>query len=82
MLTRIQRWGNSQGVRLTRELLSDAGMEVGDGVDVRARDGVLVVTPVRRVRGRVDLAQLVREIPADYEPGEFGWGPPAGEEAW
>ncbi|MDZ4166613.1 MAG: AbrB/MazE/SpoVT family DNA-binding domain-containing protein [Coriobacteriia bacterium] len=82
MITKVQKWGNSQGLRLSRELLSDADIEVGDAVDVTVRDGVLVVTPVRRVRGRLDLGQLVREIPADYKPGELDWGPPAGGEVW
>ena len=82
MITKVQKWGNSQGLRLSKELLSDVEIDVGDAVDVAARDGVLVVTLVRRVRGGVDLQQLVREIPADYEPSELDWGPPIGKEVW
>jgi antitoxin component of MazEF toxin-antitoxin module len=63
-------------------LLSEARIEVGDAVDVSVQDGALVVMPARRVRGRVDLAELVREIPADYAPGELDWGPPTGREVW
>ena len=55
MITKIQKWGNSQGLRLSKELLSDAEIGVGDAVNVALRDGVLVVTPVRRVRGALDL---------------------------
>ncbi len=72
----------SRLVRLSKDLLCDADIEVGDSVSVTVRDGALVVTPVRRVRGRLDLGQLVREIPADYKPGELEWGPPAGREVW
>ncbi|MFA5844314.1 MAG: AbrB/MazE/SpoVT family DNA-binding domain-containing protein [Coriobacteriia bacterium] len=82
MITKVQKWGNSQGLRLSKEILSDVEIDVGDAVEVAARDGVLVVTPVRRVRGGVDLTQLVREIPADYEPAELDWGPPTGKEVW
>jgi len=82
MITKVQRWGNSQGLRLSKELLSDADIEVGDAVDVAVRDGALIVTPVRRVRGRLDLGELVRQIPGDYKPGELDWGPPAGQEVW
>lgn len=82
MITRVQKWGNSQGLRLTKDLLSDADIEVGDEVDITVREGALVVTPVRRVRGRLDLVQLVREIPADYRSGELDWGPPTGREVW
>ncbi len=82
VITKVQKWGNSQGLRLSKDLLCDADIEVGDPVDVVVHDGALVVTPVRRVRGRLDLGQLVREIPADYKPGELDWGPPTGREVW
>jgi len=82
MITKVQKWGNSQGLRLSKELLSDVEINVGDSVDVAVRDGVLVVTPARRVRGRLDLAQLVRRIPKGYKPKDLDWGPPVGREVW
>lgn len=82
MITKVQKWGNSQGVRLSKELLSDVEINVGDAVDVAVRDGALVVTPLRRVRGGHDLRKLVRRIPKDYKPEEFDWGYPVGREVW
>ena len=82
MITKVQKWGNSQGVRLNKGLLSDVEINVGDAVDVAARDGVLVVTPVRRVRGGHDLRELVRRIPKDYKSEEVDWGYPVGREVW
>ena len=83
MITKVQKWGNSQGLRLSKELLLDADIGVGDAVDVSVRDGVIVVVPARRVRGGLDLQKLVDAIPEDYEPGgELDWGPPAGREVW
>ena len=41
MVTKIQKWGNSQGLRLARQVLEDASISVGDDVDVvrtRRRD--------------------------------------------
>ena len=82
MITKVQKWGNSQGIRLSKELLSDVEINVGDAVDVAVRDGALVVTPVRRVRGGHDLRALVRRIPKDYKPEELDWGYPVGREVW
>ena len=82
MITKVQKWGNSQGVRLSKELLLDAEIDVGDAVDVAIRDGALVVTPVRRVRGGHDLRQLVSRIPKGYKPEQLDWGPPVGREVW
>lgn len=82
MITKVQKWGNSQGVCLSKEVLSHVEMKIGDAVEVAVRDGVVVVTPVHRVRGGVDLKQLVRAMPDDYEPSELDWGPPVGREVW
>jgi antitoxin MazE len=82
MITRIQKWGNSQGLRLSKSVLSDADIEVGDSVDVAVHKGALVVTPVRRVRGGHDLRTLVRRIPKGDTSVEYDWGAPAGREVW
>ena len=82
MITKVQKWGNSQGVRLSKQLLSGADIDVGDAVDIEVREGTLVVTPVRRVRGGHNLRALVRGIRDDYKPEDLDWGPPAGREVW
>lgn len=80
MPTKIQRWGNSQGLRIPKEVLSEARIEIGDEVEVRVVDGKIVVTPVRFVRGRLALADLVAAMPADGSVDEVDWGAPEGDE--
>ena len=82
MVTKVQSWGNSQGLRLSKQVLADAHVSVGDDVDVAVRDGVIVVTPVKRTREKVSLAKLVAQIPKDYKPEEADWGAPVGREVW
>jgi len=82
MVTKIQKWGNSQGLRIAREVLEEAHVSVGDEVEVSADDGVILVTPVKRVRGRYDLQDLLAQIPEDYKPEELSWGEPCGKETW
>jgi antitoxin MazE len=82
VVTKVQKWGNSQGLRLTKQVLEDAGILIGDEVDVAARDGVIVIAPVRRVRGKRSLRELVSKIPRDYKSSEVEWGNPVGKEAW
>ncbi len=82
MVTRIQKWGNSQGLRLARQVLEDAHISVGDEVDVTTRDGMIVIAPVRRIRGKQSLQELVSRIPKNCEPKEVDWGKPVGREVW
>ena len=81
-MTKIQKWGNSQGLRLARQVLEDAHLSVGDEVDVATREGMIVIASVRRIRGKQSLQELVSRIPEDYKPEETDWGKPAGREVW
>ena len=82
MLTKVKKWGNGQGLRLTKALLNEARIHVGDEVYLSVRSGRIVVEPVSRVRGRYDLETLLSEMPADYQPEQLDWGPPTGKEVW
>ncbi len=82
MLTKIQKWGNSQGGRIAKSLLLDAGLNVGDEVEIIVRKGSITISPVRRKRGRHNLEELVAKIPENYEPVEIDWGKPVGGETW
>jgi antitoxin MazE len=82
MLAKIQKWGNSQGIRLTKNLLTDAQLGVGDEVDIRVKDGLMIVTPAKKIRGKYSLKDLVERIPKNYQTGEVDWGGPVGKEVW
>jgi len=82
MVTKVQKWGNSQGLRLAKRILEEARIAVGDFVDVTTRDGVIIIAPVRRVRGKYSLQKLLSRIPKNYKAGEVDWGKPIGREVW
>jgi antitoxin MazE len=82
MVTKIQKWGNSQGLRLARQILEDACISVGDDVELTVREGMIVIVPIRRIRGRQSLKELVARIPKNYKSEEMDWGKPVGNEVW
>ena len=82
MLAKIQKWGNSQGLRLTKNLLADAQLGVGDQVDISVKDGIIIVAPDKKIRGKHSLKDLVARIPENYQSGEVEWGEPVGKEVW
>jgi antitoxin MazE len=81
-IQKIQKWGNSQGLRISKNLLSDAQLDVGDEVDIRVKEGIIIVAPAKRNRGRHNLKDLVARIPQSYQPGEVAWGEKVGKEDW
>ena len=83
MTTTLQKWGNSQGVRIPKALLDKVGLEVGAELEVEANGKGFVITPTRPVRGRYTSEQLVADMPdGDPQSTELDWGPPVGEEVW
>ena len=82
MVTKIQKWGNSQGLRFPKAILEELQIGSGDEVRLSVRAGRIIIEPVSRVRGRHDLRKLVAKIPKGYRARELDWGRPVGKEAW
>jgi antitoxin MazE len=82
MIAKIQKWGNSQGLRFPREILRQAHVDVGDNVDISVEKGGIIVKPISVRRGKYRIRQLLSSAPRDYHPREVDWGRPSGKEAW
>ncbi|MFC1817288.1 transcriptional regulator/antitoxin, MazE [Thermodesulfobacteriota bacterium] len=65
-----------------KNLLTDAQLGVGDEVDISVKDGIMIVTPAKRIRGRHKLKDLVARIPENYKTREVDWDEPVGKEVW
>ena len=80
MQTKIQKWGNSLGLRIPRAFAEEAGVGAGVEVDLSIRGSELVVSPMRRVKYRLD--DLVGKVTSKNRHDEVDTGPPVGREAW
>jgi antitoxin MazE len=80
MQTRIQRWGNSLGLRIPRAFAEEAGVVAGSTVDLSLRNGDLVVKPARRRRYR--LSELLDGVTARNRHTAVDTGSPVGREVW
>jgi antitoxin MazE len=82
MVTRVQKWGNSQGLRVTKEILEEAQIGVGDEVKIVVRKGRIIVEALSKIRGKYSLEKLVSQMPKGARAEEVDWGRPVGKEAW
>ncbi|MCM2286840.1 MAG: hypothetical protein NDI81_18810 [Desulfobacula sp.] len=80
MRAKIQKWGNRQSLRITKALLADARINVGDDVNTIVKEGALIVTPAQRIRKKYNLKDLVEKIPGGCLVKETDWGKPVGKE--
>jgi len=82
MHTKIQKWGNSQGLRIPKVVLNEIQSSIGDEVEVYSQEGKIIIEPVKRIRGKISLKSLVKKIPKNYKALEVDWGKPLGKEEW
>ncbi len=80
MQTRIQKWGNSLGLRIPRSFALEAGVGAGSEVDLSVKNGDLVVRPARR--RRYQLKDLLARVTAKNLHAEVETGQPVGREIW
>ncbi|APB35123.1 transcriptional regulator/antitoxin, MazE [Gloeomargarita lithophora Alchichica-D10] len=81
MFAKVQKWGNSQGLRLSKDVLALAGMAVGDAVEISVDSQQIVIKKASRSK-KYDLAALVERIPENYPVQEVDFGAPVGRETW
>ena len=80
MQAQVKEWGNSQGIRLSKEILKSAGIALNDFLDVSVSNGVITLVKPNRHK-------TLEERAADYDgrlmlDGEYDWGEPVGREVW
>lgn len=78
--TKIQKWGNSLGLRIPKSFAAEVRVDAGSTVDLSVEDGDLVVKPVRRLR--YELRDLLKTINSRNLHREVETGDPVGREAW
>ena len=81
MTARIQKWGNSQGLRLTKHLLEDAHLHIGDEVEIIASEQQIIIKPIKKAKSHFDIKQLVKAVPDNYTAHEE-IETSVGKEAW
>ena len=82
MIDKIKKWGNSQGLRFPQYIMKQAGIKVGDTVEISVENGRIVIVPKRVIRGKHKLEDLVAAMPENYCAQGEEWGDPSGNESW
>ena len=79
MTTTIQKWGNSQGIRIPKFLL-DAVQWSDDEQLVLSADKNKII--IEKAEPRKNIMELFANFDGEYVPVEMDWGQPVGEEVW
>lgn len=86
--TNVRRWGNSQGIRLTKEIMSQMKLQENDSIGINIIDGKMTVEKINKPK-YLNLAERLetfykRPIDEIYVEStqEVDVGDPKGNEMW
>jgi len=80
MQVQLKNWGNSQGIRFSKEFLKSAGIQPNDTLTAQIIDGKIVLS-------RTFVHRTLKERAEPYGgelhlSDEMDWGEPQGSEVW
>ena len=81
MTTTIQKWGNSQGIRIPKMLLDSVNWSENEQIAIKVDNGKLIIEKTKD-RKRKNIKELFKNYKGNYEPEKIDWGEPKGEEIW
>lgn len=80
MTTSIQKWGNSQGVRIPKILLDTVKWSEDEQVTIVVDNGKLIIEKAKEKRK--NIKELFADYKEEYTPTEIDWEKPEDEEIW
>ena len=77
----ISKWGNSQGLRIPKEILKALKLDIGDKIRIFIENNRVVLEPVKKKK-LYSIDELVSQIPLDYKKEAEYFSKPMGREIW
>lgn len=76
----IQKWGNSQGIRIPKALLNELNIRENEILSLEINNNKLIIQ--KRVPEKISIKKLFANYKGDYTPNEIDWGNAKGVEIW
>lgn len=70
MTATISKWGNSQGLRLPKDIVNSLHLTIGDMVNIFVENDKVIIEPIKKEKIIYDINELVAKIPKNYRAGE------------
>lgn len=75
MLTTIQKWGNSQGVRIPKHILDDIKWQENEQLNITTENEKIVIEKVKTI-AKKNIKELFADFDGQYSSVEIDWGNP------
>lgn len=80
MESRIQKWGNSNGIRIPKIILDSLDLKADDIVDIKREEDKIIITKIKKEK--VSLKDRIASYDGPNLCEDFSWDDAVGKELW
>ena len=80
MEVRLQKWGNSMGIRIPSSLLKSLDLNLNDKIDIKEEDNKIIISKSKKQN--ISLKERFDKYNGENLSKEFEWDEPVGKEIW
>lgn len=80
MEAKLQRWGNSDGIRIPNTILKALNLKTNDKVELIQEEDKIIITKSKNKK--ISLEERFREYNGNNLSKDFEWDEPRGNEIW
>ena len=80
MEVRLQKWGNSMGIRIPSNLLKSLDLNLNDKIDIKEEDNNIIISKSKKQN--ISLKERFDKYNGENLSKEFEWDEPVGNEIW
>ena len=79
-VSKIQKWGNSQGIRIPKKMLETLDLKVNDSISIEEGENCLKIKKVKEKLSNIE--KLFLNYEDKYEKIDLDWDNEVGKEIW
>lgn len=80
MEARLQKWGNSDGIRIPSSILKALNLKTNDTINLEQIEDKIIIS--KPVKSKISLAEKFKEYNGANLAKEFSWDDARGKEIW
>ena len=80
MEARLQKWGNSDGIRIPSAILKSLKLKTNDKVNLEQVDDKIIIS--KQKKEKISLAEKFENYNGDNLSKDFSWDEARGKEIW
>ncbi len=76
----LQKWGNSDGIRIPSSILKSLKFKTNDVLELKVEDNKIIILKAKKQK--ISLEELFKKYDGDNLVQDFEWDEPRGKEIW